>query len=209
MAYLTIDDAPSRRFEEKLAYLKGKRIPAVFFCVGLAIEVNEAILAEALAAGFALGNHSYSHARFSELPLEDCFREIERTDDLLRSIYALAAVPWTDKYFRFPYLDQGGESEKAARIQERLRKLGYRGPSVQSGARADTSCTFDQKEYYLGTQGAPAGLDRAEAILALIDDSHPSQGDIILIHDHENTHGLFFECIDRYLGHGIDFAPLQ
>jgi peptidoglycan/xylan/chitin deacetylase (PgdA/CDA1 family) len=209
MAFLTIDDAPSRRFEEKLAYLKDKRIPAVFFCVGRAIEVNEAILVEALSAGFALGNHSYTHARFSTLSLEDCFREIERTDVLLHSIYARASVPWTDKYFRFPYLDQGGTPERASRIQDRLKKLGYGGPAAQEGARADTLCTFDQKEYYLGKPEAPDGLGLVEGILGLIDGAHPSQDDILLIHDHENTHELFFECIGRYLRNGIRFDPLR
>ena len=37
-AYLTIDDAPSENFEEKVEFLEGKNIPAIFFCEGRYIE---------------------------------------------------------------------------------------------------------------------------------------------------------------------------
>jgi peptidoglycan-N-acetylglucosamine deacetylase len=218
MAYLTIDDAPSARFAEKLAYLRKEGIPATLFCQGLLAEGREEELARAVGEGFVLGNHSWSHPRFSAIPLEECLREIERTDRLLASVYSRAGAPWPLKLFRFPFLDHGGAPEREARIQTLLRRLGYRAPGAQSRVepiaassvpdRADTDCSFDQKEYYFGKAGAPEGLDRAEAILARIGPGRPGPGDIVLIHDHEDTHELFFECVERYRSHGIAFEPL-
>ena len=36
--YLTIDDAPSKDFREKIDFLISKNIPAIIFCVGNKIE---------------------------------------------------------------------------------------------------------------------------------------------------------------------------
>ena len=208
MAYLTIDDAPSALFAEKLAYLERKGIPALIFCIGEKASGREKELAGALAAGFALGNHSYSHPRFSAIPFEECRSEIHRTDALLRSVYRLANMAWKRKFFRFPYLDRGGDIRKISLIQDCLRADGYLGPAAQEGAWADVACGFDQMEYYFGTPEAPDGLGAREAILARIDDRHPARDDIILIHDHEYSHELFFECVDRYLANGTRFSRL-
>jgi peptidoglycan-N-acetylglucosamine deacetylase len=196
MAYLTIDDVPSRLFAEKLAYLEELRLPALLFCVGEQARGREDELAEALASGCLLGNHSYSHPRFSELSIDACRREIERTDALLQSIYDLAGLAWEPKLFRFPYFDRGAAGRDAARLQLILRELGYRAPAAQGGDRADTDCSFDQKEYC---------LDDPEEVYARIDASHPGPGDVILIHDHEKSHKVFFECVDRYREHGLRF----
>ena len=209
MAFLTIDDAPSACFEVKLDYLIDHGIPAFFFCQGGEILGREDSLSRALAFGYRLGNHSYSHLRFSELSLEECRREIESADGLIRSLYERCSLPWTRKYFRFPFFDRGGEVEKAEKIQGILRDLGYSRPEVQQDDRIDVGCTFDQMEYYLGNSDAPGGLDQAQAILARIDSSHPGQDDVILIHDHEKSHELFFECLDRYVKNGIHFEPLR
>jgi peptidoglycan/xylan/chitin deacetylase (PgdA/CDA1 family) len=209
MAFLTIDDAPSARFEVKLDYLIDHRIPAFFFCQGSEILGREDSLSRALSFGYRLGNHSYSHPHFSELSLEECRREIEAADTLINSLYERASESWTRKYFRFPFFDRGGDARKAGEIQGILKDLGYSRPETQSGDTVDVGCTFDQMEYYLGNPDAPNGLDRAEAILARIDASHPGQGDVILIHDHEKSHELFFECLDRYLKNGICFEPFR
>lgn len=211
MGYLTIDDVPSRRFEEKLDFLKARKVPALLFCVGRDIAGREDALADALRSGYALGNHSYSHRHFSELSLEECQAEIEDTDALISSLYARAGVPWTRKFFRFPYLDLGAgltAGGQAARIQEMLRASGYSCLAAQPGGRADTGCDFDQMEYFLGKSDAPDGLDKGEKILARIDSDHPACDDIVMIHDHLESHELFFECVNRYLANGIRFSPI-
>jgi peptidoglycan-N-acetylglucosamine deacetylase len=200
VAYLTIDDVPSPRFREKLAYLKERRIPALLFCVGQQAKGREDELALALASGCLLGNHSFTHPSFSEISLEDCRREIEGTDALLETIYERASIPWKRKFFRFPFFDCGGDGEKAAALQLLLRDLGYRPPSAQPGERYDTLCSFDQEEYR---------IENSEDVYALIDPSHPGAEDVILIHDHEKSHEVFFGCVDRYRKNGIRFEAVD
>jgi peptidoglycan/xylan/chitin deacetylase (PgdA/CDA1 family) len=198
VAFLTIDDVPSRRFPEKLTYLKREGIPALLFCVGAQAKGREEELVVALLAGCELGNHSFNHPRFSEIGLDEGIEEIAKTDALLRAIYDRASIPWERKYFRFPYFDRGGEAAKASSLQDALRELGYRPPSAQAAGGFDVGCSFDQAEYR---------LERKEA-LARIDPSHPGAGDVILIHDHEKSHELFFECVDGYRKNGLRFESL-
>jgi Predicted xylanase/chitin deacetylase len=205
MAYLTIDDAPSARFGEKLDFLSSRGIAATFFVVGNQVAGREAGLLRALALGYELGNHSWSHPGFSSLLLAAAKEEIDRTDAALASLYAKAGRPWSRKRFRFPYIDLGGPI--AAQVQDYLGSLGYLGPSGSAGR--DTRVGFDQREYWLGKAAAPEGCDRPEGILARIDSCHPAEDDVILIHDHENTHELFFECIERYRRHGRSFSILD
>lgn len=205
MAYLTIDDAPSSRFAEKLDYLLAKGIPAIFFCEGRAIRGRERELVRALELGYELGNHSFSHRAFALLPFEDCRREIEETDALIAGLYAAAGRAWERRRFRFPFLDAGGSGEGAGRLQALLAELGYRGPTSQRGGFADTRCDFDQKEYWLGKPEAPDGLSEASSILGRIDALHPGAEDFILIHDHLYSHELFFACVEAYIARGLRF----
>jgi len=199
MAYLTIDDVPSRSFREKLAYLRKWRIPALLFCVGEQARGGEDELALALIAGCELGNHSFTHPHFSELGFEACRREIEATDALIQSVYDRAGLPWTRKFFRFPYFDKGAEGKDAERLQLLLRELGYRAPRALPGQGADAGCSFDQMEYC---------IEKNEEVLSRIDASHPRPEDVILIHDHEKSHELFFQCVDRYREYGLRFESV-
>jgi peptidoglycan-N-acetylglucosamine deacetylase len=217
MAYLTVDDGPSPLFSEKLEFLRERAVPAAFFCIGGEIAGKEDSLARAIDLGFELGNHAWSHRRFSELRLEDCVGEIERTDAALCGVYRLAGRPWARKLFRFPFFDIG-KPELGEAIQAALRALGYEPPEAQAAGtarwspgpgRVDTLCGFDQMEYWVGKPEAPRGLDRPGAVLARIGVEGPSDGDIILIHDHQRTHSLFFECVEGYLRHGFELAALR
>jgi peptidoglycan/xylan/chitin deacetylase (PgdA/CDA1 family) len=151
-AYLTIDDAPSRDFAPKMEFLHRGGVPALFFCEGRFIRGREDDLCRAVERGFLLGNHAFSHTRFSDLPLEEGKREIRQTDALIESIYRRAGIPRPAKYFRFPFFDGGGESgaaceadgrspvseasrypreDKRRELQRYLRELGYRQPHFE------------------------------------------------------------------------------
>ncbi|HEX3043407.1 MAG TPA: polysaccharide deacetylase family protein [Bacillota bacterium] len=115
--------------------------------------------------------------------------------------------------------------DKRKAIQSFLHELGYRQPNFQGLHHTwlqdhklldaiDVRCTFDQMEYWLGAANAPRGLNKVEAILARIDEEcseesrtfhDPETTEIILIHDHEKTTGLFYQIINRYLEKGIRF----
>lgn len=245
-AYLTIDDAPSKDFRNKVDFLSNHHIPAIFFCVGENIPKYENDIIYAIHKGFVMGNHSLSHPYFSDLTFDEWQYEIKRTDDMIERIYQKSGVARPAKFFRFPYFDPGGDinseefkkellepphvrleferEDKRKAIQSFLKALGYHQPNFQGihhyAKRVDEfdiGCTFDQKEYWLGKEDAPGGLNRAEAILARIDEDYPGEGlalndlgtsDIILIHDHDYSSQaieLFYKIISRYIEKGICF----
>jgi peptidoglycan/xylan/chitin deacetylase (PgdA/CDA1 family) len=145
VGYLTIDDAPSKDFLNKVDYLVSKEIRAIFFCRGDLLEENPKDVIYAIKKGFVLGNHSYNHPHFSEIPLKECFNQIKQTDEILESIYEEAGVKRTGKLFRFPYGDKGSgmdaelgwPEDKDKRlfmqgIQNYLKRLGYAQPIFEN-----------------------------------------------------------------------------
>lgn len=109
-AYLTIDDAPSADFSEKVGYLKDRNIPTLFFCIGENIEKRYSEMITAIQAGFHIGNHSYSHRHFSDLNMAEAAKEISDTDQLIEALYSDAGRVRPGNYFRFPYFDTGGHA---------------------------------------------------------------------------------------------------
>src|SRR5690554_4971402 len=106
-AILTIDDAPSSDFKNKVAILKEHHVPAVFFCTGLLMRKRKKDLVNAIQEGFILGNHSYNHYHFSKLTLKECERQIKKASILIDEVYKMAGVDRPVKWFRFPYGDKG------------------------------------------------------------------------------------------------------
>ena len=203
---MTIDDAPSARFAEKLAWLRKEKIPAVFFVWGEKASDTVDLLVEALRAGYPLGNHSWTHPRFSDLDECTAREEITKTEALLSRVHREAGVEWERKYFRFPYFDSGGDGARAAAYQRMLAESGYSAIDAPPEVRRDTLCGFDQKEYWLGNAEAPDGLDDPASIMARIVPGNPASDSVILIHDHEYSHDLFFACIRRYRELGVTFT---
>lgn len=241
-AWLTIDDCPSPDFSSKMAWLSVQKVPALLFCEGQKLLDRPQLVIEAIEHGFVIGNHSFDHPHFSDLSLDQCIDQIKRTDEIINNLYEQSSRSRVVKYFRFPFFDRGGHDNrqdyhagvapsnlaKQQSIQEFLLGIGYRQPNFQGITRkefydsgdanyCDVRCTFNQEEYWLGNSAAPAGLDRPEAILALMEEDAPEYGrnlndpssrDIILIHDHEMTTDLFFKILKRYLAKGIHFLPI-
>jgi peptidoglycan-N-acetylglucosamine deacetylase len=118
--------------------------------------------------------------------------------------------------------------EKRAAIQDFLKELGYIQPEFKGINMkffadktllkgVDIRCTFDQMEYYLGSENALYGMDKEENILGRIEEDVPYQGrslncfetsDIILIHDAEDTTELFYKIINRYVEKKFQFLML-
>lgn len=106
-SYLTIDDSASERMDDLVDYLYSKNIPAIFFCRGDMLDKNTPSAIRAVQKGFVLANHAYSHQRASQKSYDWIVAEIERTENILENIYALAKIKKSGKYFRFPQLDRG------------------------------------------------------------------------------------------------------
>ncbi len=198
-AYLTIDDGPTSSTGWKLDFLTARKIPAVLFCTGSALEKHRPAAIDAIKRGFIVANHSYDHPHFSEIPVEQCLAQIRRTDAIIESIYAEAGVVRPVKYFRFPYGDKGsrtggdayavpspeGLAHKAA-IQACLRELGYTLPHLPGvtypywrtvlAADVDWYWTYDVKEWSLNLpQPEPDARDLGD-LCERMDKSAPAGG---------------------------------
>src|SRR5687768_722942 len=97
-AYLTIDDTPSAQTDELTTFLAQRGVPALLFCRGDRLEANPDPAVRAVRAGFVLGNHAYSHTRFSALTLAEGIAEIERTERLIDGVYSRAGIARPGKY---------------------------------------------------------------------------------------------------------------
>ncbi len=95
---LTLDDGPSAIYTPQvLDLLQQYKITATFCMIGRQVAANRSLVAEVVAAGHTLVNHTWDHADQSKLTQAQIRSEISRTSD------ALAAVGVHPAIFRAPY----------------------------------------------------------------------------------------------------------
>ena len=116
---LTFDDGPHAIYtEEVVAVLKQYGVPGAFFEVGrnlgtvdaqqkAHLAATAAISKRLVADGYAVGNHSFSHAQLSKETGDALKAEVLQTDTLLRAVDAKRAP-----IFRFPYGARNAEGLK-------------------------------------------------------------------------------------------------
>ncbi len=120
--YLTIDDSPKEETtEEILKVLDTFGVKATFFCIGWRLNKFRSISYKILEAGHSLGNHSYTHRKFSTLNPERRIREILYTDRVLKSLSSRCEIPYR-KVWRFPY----GDTANDGKVFKFLKRKGYR-----------------------------------------------------------------------------------
>lgn len=83
---------------------------------------TEAVLRIWRKAGYALGNHTWSHPRLDSLSAGDFAREITRNEPLL--VRHMGRADW--RWFRYPYLAEGADPARRAAVRAVLAKRGYR-----------------------------------------------------------------------------------
>ena len=113
---LTFDDGPEPGHTEAiLAVLARHRAPATFFLIAEKAKAHPELVAMARALpGAVIGNHSWSHPNFHDIPAEAQVKEVDTADALLHP--DLGATP----LFRYPY------GNSTCETNERVRTLGYR-----------------------------------------------------------------------------------
>jgi peptidoglycan/xylan/chitin deacetylase (PgdA/CDA1 family) len=196
-AYLTIDDAPSPDFLNKLDFLDSHNIPAVWFCQGNLMEQRPQFVVEAIRRGHIIGNHTYSHPHCSDLSVDQIFAEIRATDAILNELYAEAGVERQYRFFRFPYGDKGdglygdvfskpdaeGGARRAA-VQGYLRRLGYQQPAFPDVTYAhyrglgllddiDWHWTYDTLDWSPFSDHPLHGVDSLDKVLARTQEDEP------------------------------------
>lgn len=95
--------------------LKSAGIHSTFFITGQFADTYPAIVKRIADEGHELGNHSYSHLRFTTITSEEAQSQVERTEARVVELTGITTKP----YFRFPY----GSSNGA--LVKQLNELGY------------------------------------------------------------------------------------
>jgi peptidoglycan/xylan/chitin deacetylase (PgdA/CDA1 family) len=108
-----------------IAALQAEKAPAVGFINAVSVEQEpetEAVLREWAAAGLALGNHTWSHARLDDVSAEAYGAEIAGDEVMLQRLSPTGDWHW----FRYPYLAEGMDPEKRAAVRRILAERGYK-----------------------------------------------------------------------------------
>ena len=222
---LTIDDVPSRNTTAIVDELCARNITAIMFAVGMNVErfYDEAVYA--VRKGMIVGNHSYSHAAFSAITLEEGIGEIEKCEAILERVYQDAGVERKHRPFRFPYGDKGGANK--AELQRYLAQNGFDKVDDRHlpydwwrenclDRDIDTLWTFDFEEYR--TQNDETFT--RDSVWEKMKDANPKLGaalfgenqrNIVLMHAFDETEavwpGYCRELLDELQRRGVTFDP--
>ena len=81
---MTFDDGPHPIYTDLLLdVLKRLRVRATFFVVGSRVKMYSGTVRRMILDGHEVGNHTYHHIRFSNLPRSEVLPEFDRTSRLL------------------------------------------------------------------------------------------------------------------------------
>ncbi|HKW62447.1 MAG TPA: polysaccharide deacetylase family protein [Candidatus Acidoferrum sp.] len=236
---VTVDDLPGaipatptangerrelERYNEAIpAILKAHHAPAIGFVNEKKLNVagerdaRAALLQRWIDAGFELGNHTYSHANFNKVSLQEMEDETIRGEVITRSLLMHAGK--AERYFRYPYLFTGPTAELKEAFEGFLKSRGYKNAPVtvdnadymfndilcDAMARKDSKLAEKAKREYL--QFAQTEFEYfEEASRKLFGREIPQ---VFLMHDNEiNT-----ETLDELLGllekRGYQFVTLD
>jgi polysaccharide deacetylase family sporulation protein PdaB len=112
---LTFDDGPNEPYTaEILKILKENQVRATFFLVGKNVEADPQTARDILAAGHAIGNHSYDHRNLVTRTNAQVRQEILKTEKAIRD-----ATGEKTTLFRPPY------GEKDSLTVRQTHALGY------------------------------------------------------------------------------------
>jgi len=218
--YLTIDDASSSHMKKKVDWLIERNIPALFYCRGMFFEQNFDHVVYAIKKEFIIGNHSYSHPYFSHVSLEDCFKEIERTEQLIELAYQTAGVQRPIKIIRLPFGDKGAgvnvttsanpnEQQKIDAVQAFLREHGFVPLSFDGAepknqelkAYIDAYWTLDTLDYEKEFEDP---LKMVAHIKQQFNQSN-AKAQVVLMHDFEHTHHLWEPMMNTIIAFSNQF----
>lgn len=109
-----------------IATLKAANAPQVYgFLNAVKLEQvleDRAVLEEWRAAGFMLGNHTYTHMSLTDNTAEAFEKDIAANEPVLRSLMGNEDWHW----FRYPFLWEGETLEKRNTVRAYLKDHGYR-----------------------------------------------------------------------------------
>ena len=178
--YLTFDDGPHPEYTPRvLDLLAAHHARASFFLLGEAIERYSGIVERIVAEGHLIGNHSYNHPVFKKLSWRAQVAQIERTDNLLSAF---------DSRKQHRFRPPSGHFTTAMLASLALRR------------RNITYWSYDSLDY----QRRPV-----EAVIDTLRSNPPQAGDIVLMHDdNETTVRVLQELLPEWQAGGFAMRPL-
>ncbi|KQN97945.1 MULTISPECIES: polysaccharide deacetylase family protein [Stenotrophomonas] len=187
---LTFDDGPHKAYTDEItAILKRYDVPGVFFEVGrnigtvgadgkVALGAMAGISRQLMADGYAVGNHSLTHAQLSRTSGDALREQVLGTDALLRRVGDKRAP-----LFRFPY---------GARNAEGLQLLG------EAGLKS-IMWNIDSMDW---ADPVPESI-----VQRVLEQVQKEQRGIILFHDiHDRAVKALPQILDRLIADGYQFA---
>lgn len=116
----------------------------------------ESVLAAWVAAGYPLGNHTWSHRNLNQATVEEFEEEIVRNEAMLQRL--AGATDW--RWLRYPFLAEGNDPAKRAAVRAVLARRGYRIAAVTT-----SFADYEWNDAYLRcrTSGDAAGLAALES----------------------------------------------
>lgn len=83
--YLSFDGSPNPPATDRLLNaLAAHQIKATFFMEGKRLETEADCARRVQLAGHDIGNHSYNHPEFDKIPIEECIREVNLTQEIIK-----------------------------------------------------------------------------------------------------------------------------
>ncbi len=83
---LTFDDGPHPFTPKVLRALQEENVKATFFVLGLQVEYFPHTVKRIYAQGHEIANHAYSHRALTDLTHKEIYKEINKTNELLRHL---------------------------------------------------------------------------------------------------------------------------
>jgi peptidoglycan-N-acetylglucosamine deacetylase len=226
---VTVDDLPgsydalpgyakSRAVSAIVAALKAHAIAPVGFVNGIYADADPDALNGLHAwieAGFALGNHTYSHQSARALSGPAFLADVAKNRAFLASVAPERVV----RFFRFPYLERGNSPSERIAITQALARDGYQVANVSIDfadwafapafarcfARADPHALAALSESYL--QNASAALFwAAESGVRLFGRPIPQ---VLLLHAHAATAENLPALLAAYEAAGVVWITLE
>jgi len=204
---LTFDDGPDPRFTPRiLDILKEKSAVATFFITGVNANASPELLQRIYREGHEIGNHTYTHPSFNDIPLSQLEWEITLTQRLFESRLGIKTL-----LFRPPYgIDHQPESDNDVRLLPIPQSYGY----LLVGAKIDP---HDWGEHGGGAPPPPKDIVKRVIDQAMGKPIPPAivgvDGHIVLLHDgggnRENTVEALPGIIDGLRAHGFHLTGVS
>jgi peptidoglycan/xylan/chitin deacetylase (PgdA/CDA1 family) len=226
---ITVDDLPAHGpvppgvsrtdvARDYLAALKAHNIPAVYGFVN-AVHLKqepgtEAVLDMWRAAGYPLGNHTYSHMNINSGTLEAFEADLEAGEPAIRE--RMSGADW--RVLRFPFLSAGDEAHHAgiiaylkahkyriADVSISFNDWAYTDTYARCMAKGDTEAVEGMKIQYM--QGVKASIARSLMASEKVYGRQISH--FLLIHSGSFTSLMLPEVLTAYEEAGAHFVTLD